>query len=466
LLLFLGSLEKLEEEVAVDPVNSKASELRARIVELEGENARLEKAARGSAQRLESLIQILGCQFESIDALLERGLDEAILLTASRIGYIYRYDEDKREFELSSWSKDVMSQCSIVEKQTVYQLEKTGIWGDVVRERRVILVNDFAAPHPRKRGYPEGHAVLQRFLSVPVFFEGRIVAVVAVANKDSSYDQADVRQLTLLLDGVWKIVLLKEAEAARRELERRMQQVQRLESLGVLASGMAHDFNNLLGAMVGYTEMVQEKLEKALPASPVQAHLKNVLLAGQRASELVQQLLALGRQGDGSPQACDLGRVTADTLKFSRATLPKHIEICQVLPTGPVEVLLDPALAQQILLNLCSNAAQAMTGAGGTLTVTVTEEAPEGRAHPDGSWGCLVVTDSGCGMSPEIVERIFDPFFSTRPPGQGTGLGLSVVHGLVTSCGGQIQVQSEPGRGSSFRVFLPRRDPNPSIRTQ
>jgi len=162
--------------------------------------------------RLESLLKITQHPAHTVQELLDFSLEEAIALTGSKIGYIYFYNEERKEFILNSWSKEVMDQCHVVDPQTVYELEKTGIWGEAVRQAQPIMVNNFAASNPLKKGVPEGHAPLHKFLTIPVFDEGKIVAVVGVANKADDYDQLDIRQLTLMMDSVWKNVQRKETE--------------------------------------------------------------------------------------------------------------------------------------------------------------------------------------------------------------------------------------------------------------
>ena len=185
------------------------------------ERKRLEDAVRHSEARLESLLKISQYQAKSNQDLLNFALGQAIALTGSKIGYIYRYDETRREFTLDTWSKGVLEECSITERQTVYQLEKTGIWGEAVRQAGPIIVNDFHAPHPLKKGYPEGHSELHNFLTVPVFMDGRIVGVVGVANKETGYDKNDSRQLTLLMDMAWTIMGRKRNEGQLRVSEER-----------------------------------------------------------------------------------------------------------------------------------------------------------------------------------------------------------------------------------------------------
>ncbi len=167
---------------------------------------RAEAEVKLNEARLASLLRISQFSSTSVQELLDYALDEAIALTGSRIGYIYFYDETTQQFTLNTWSKDVLPACSVVAPQTIYQLEKTGLWGEAVRQAGPVVVNDFQLPHPLKKGCPPGHAKLDKFLTVPIFFQGRIVAVAAVANKPTDYDGADVKQLTLMMEVVWRIV--------------------------------------------------------------------------------------------------------------------------------------------------------------------------------------------------------------------------------------------------------------------
>ncbi|MGB7990018.1 MAG: GAF domain-containing protein, partial [Candidatus Methylophosphatis roskildensis] len=178
---------------------------------------RAEAEVRRSEARMRSLASILQYPADSVQEFLDYALNEAIQLTGSQIGYIYRYDENHRQFVLNSWSREVMRECSIVDPQTCYELDKTGLWGEAVRQRQPILVNDFTAAHPLKKGYPAGHAELRKYLTVPVFSGGRIVGVIGVANKESDYQETDILQLTLLMEAVWKVVERREAEDKERQ---------------------------------------------------------------------------------------------------------------------------------------------------------------------------------------------------------------------------------------------------------
>lgn len=174
-----------------------------------------------SEERLKSLVDVLQQPMRSVQEFLDFSLEQAIHLTNSKIGYIYFYSEDRKEFILNTWSKGVMDECAVLNPQTCYELERTGVWGEAVRQQKPILINNFEAHNPLKKGYPEGHVHLNKFLTVPIFNQGHIVAVVGVANKATDYDESDVLQLTLLMDGVWKVVESEKAEEGRRQSDER-----------------------------------------------------------------------------------------------------------------------------------------------------------------------------------------------------------------------------------------------------
>jgi two-component system CheB/CheR fusion protein len=257
------------------------------------ERRRAEEDIRRNEARLESLLRISQHGVGSTEELLDFALDEAIALTGSKIGYVYHYDEGKKEFTLNSWSKDVMQQCTIREQQTVYQLEKTGIWGEAVRQARPIMVNDFHGPHALKKGYPEGHAPLHRYLTVPVFSGDRIVGVVGVANKDTDYDSTDVRQLVLLMDAAWKITEHKRAEEERERLHQEIEQQRVLlaTTLAHLSSGVAYldpaftflQCNDQYTAAAGYSreELIGRTIADVFPDEDLLAKFERVRETGR-----------------------------------------------------------------------------------------------------------------------------------------------------------------------------------------
>ena len=240
-------------------------------------------------------------------------------------------------------------------------------------------------------------------------------------------------------------------------LQEHLYRAQRLESIGTLAGGIAHDFNNILSAIVGFTEMA---LEKSQFNPSIHEDLEEVLHAGQRAGSLVAQILAFSRQSEADKGPVQIHLIVKEALKLLRATMPTTIEIRQKLLSFAT-VLADPNQMHQVIMNLCTNAYHAMQENGGVMTVALTEatiptdlsvEIPD---LPQGKYLCLRVTDTGTGMDETIMKRIFDPYFTTKEKGRGTGLGLAVTYGIVQSHDGHIDVESTPGRGTTFRVLLP-----------
>jgi PAS domain S-box-containing protein len=243
----------------------------------------------------------------------------------------------------------------------------------------------------------------------------------------------------------------------RKTLESRLFRAQKMEAIGTLAGGIAHDFNNILAAVIGYTEMTKGRLQQA----ELRGNLEQVLKACDRAKNLVGQILTFSRSVELEIRPIDIAPLTNEALKLLRATLPSTIEIRQIVAPDARAVLADPTQIHQVLINLCTNAAHAMRERGGILEVRLENVDTTSEItgfHSDltsGSYVRLAVTDTGTGIPPEVVHRIFDPFFTTKKPGEGTGLGLSVVYGIVSGYGGTITVHSKPGTGSAFTVYLP-----------
>ena len=241
------------------------------------------------------------------------------------------------------------------------------------------------------------------------------------------------------------------------QLEKRLAQAQKMEAIGTLAGGIAHDFNNILSAIVGYTELSLIDIPKG---TGLHNNLQQVLKAGGRAKELVRQILTFSRQRESELMPVKVSLIVNEALKLLRASLPATIKIRHNLKSDR-SVLTDPTNIHQVLMNLCTNASYVMQEEGGILEVSLSDRelGPDfSRRHPEvkpGKFINLTVKDSGCGMTPEVTERIFDPFFTTKKMGEGTGMGLSVVHGIVKSHGGAIFVESSPGKGSVFNVLLP-----------
>ena len=600
----------------------------------------VEAETRRNEARMRSLVSILQYPADSVRDFLDYALNEAIQLTGSKIGYLYRYFEDRQEFVLNSWSREVMQECAIVNPQTCYELGKTGLWGEAVRQRQPILLNDFAAAHSLKRGYPAGHAELHKYLTVPVFSGNRIVSVIGVANKESDYHETDILQLTLLMEAVWKVVERWEAEAKERQavhslrmlsqcnkaialaeedtslmseicrilvtrggwrmawigvvepaparrvrpvaqagfeegyleaiqitwdesptgqgpagiairtgkpvlcqnlltdprfapwrdeavrrgyaaaialplknetgvfgvlvlyatepdaiaptqvdllcrlaenlayalrvlrmkaageqaarkrdaLEVQLHQAQKMEAIGRLAGGVAHDFNNMLAVITGHADLA---LEQTTPDDPLHADLLAIQKAAQRSAGLTRQLLAFARKQTIAPKVLDLNDTITGMLKMLGRLIGEDIELLWKPAATLWPVHMDPAQIDQIMFNLVVNARDAIAGVGKIMIETGQMVFDESycETHADfvpGRYVLLAVSDNGCGMDKAVLTQLFDPFFTTKPRGQGTGLGLATVYGIIKQNQGFINVYSEPGQGSTFKIYLPR----------
>lgn len=263
----------------------------------------------------------------------------------------------------------------------------------------------------------------------------------------------------LIMSFITDITNRKQAEEERIRLARQLQRSQKLETIGTLTGGIAHDFNNILTPIMGYAEMARRKL---VPSSNHLAPmLDNILKAAQRAKELVYQILLFSKQVENERKPVRIQLLVIEAIKLVRASIPVTVEIRQQIESSCHPVLADATQIHQVIINLCTNAWQAMEEKGGTLTIELKQaevDAAIEELHPnlcEGEYLLLSVTDTGNGMDDATLNRIFEPFFTTKTVDKGTGMGLSVVHGIVRSHNGDILVSSELGGGSTFDVYLP-----------
>jgi PAS domain S-box-containing protein len=251
----------------------------------------------------------------------------------------------------------------------------------------------------------------------------------------------------------------KRAEAERAQLEAQLRQAQKMEAIGHLTGGIAHDFNNILTSVMGYLVLAAER-DGAQDDPKLAKYLNQAHLSCERARDLIQQMLTFSRGQRGERRAVALGPLVRESVKLLRSTMPATLELATDLDDAAPQVMLDPVQADQVLLNLGINARDA-TGGQGAVTVAVRRVAVDGavcascRKRVTGDFVELAVRDTGPGIAPEAVDRMFEPFFTTKEVGKGSGMGLATVHGIVHEHGGHIVVESQPGRGASFRVLFP-----------
>ena len=420
------------------------------------ERKKAEDIARLDEARTSSILRISQYPAASMRELLDFALDEAIALSGSKFGYLYFYREDTQDFILHAWSKDVMAECTIANPQTDYKLEKTGIWGEVVRQRKPIIVNDFAAPHPLKKGYPEGHSPLLRFFSVPVFSDGRIVAVVGFANRSAEYTDSDSNQMTLLMDSVWKIVERKQAEEEiqklNQELEARViERTTELESMNkeleAFAYSVSHDLRSPLRSIEGFSLALLEDYVDKLDDTG-KSYLDRVRNATVRMGHLIDDLLKLSRvsRSEMNRERVDLSVIAKDVagrLAESHPERSAEFDIADGLTAYGDARLLTVALE-----NLFSNAWKFSEKASRSVIQF-------GVAHRENA-EAFYVKDNGVGFDMTYAGKLFSPFQRLHKIEEfpGTGIGLATVKRIINRHGGRVWIESETDKGTTVYFTL------------
>ncbi|MDD2320954.1 MAG: GAF domain-containing protein [Geobacteraceae bacterium] len=408
------------------------------------EQVRLEEA------RLQSLLAISQYRARSVQDLLDYALAEAIRLTASKIGYIYFYDPEKELFTLNSWSKAVMKEFAVVAPQSVFALTKAGVWGDAVRFGKPVMLKNYQDYHAWKNGYPPGHVELSSFLTIPVRQDDRIVAVVGVANKDGAYDDADIRQLTLLSDSVWKYAERKRAEdelcLLNEELESRV--CERTKDLESFTYTVSHDLRAPLRAISGFSHIIEDECSESLGAEG--RRLLNVILENtERMENLINDLLAFSRTA-----RFDVAKKTID---MSHLATKVFEELCSGPDREGIDFLVnelpvamgDEAMVRQVWLNLLANAVK-FSKPMGDVRIRV-------DGWSEGSENIYSVKDFGVGFDMAYAEKLFVLFQRLHSVSEfeGTGVGLAIVQRIITRHGGRVWAEGELGHGATFYFSLP-----------
>ncbi len=528
--------------------------------------ANIEEALRLDESRLEAVWQLSRMTRATLQEITDFALEEAVRLTKSKIGYLAFMNEEETVLTMQAWSKTAMGECAVSDKPLIYPLETTGLWGEAVRQRRPIITNDYAAPNPYKKGYPAGHVEIRRHLNIPVFDGDHIVAVAGVGNKEEDYDEADIRQLTLLMNGMWwqikrqreeealtaqvergiyfqkllihtcmdgivgndregvvrtlnetaaKIVgyeptevlgkmnirelyapgqfqeidskihghgdggpgilenyetLMRHKDGAlvpvwlsarllyekdreigmighfkdlreRKHMEEELLRSERLAILGKMAAHISHEIKNPLMLIGGFARQVLK--DPASDPAKTQGKLRIIVDEVRRLEEFLQEVGSYAKFSEPQKIPGDLNALIQETCSRLEPSMQENnIDLSLQLDPGLPQVPFDPAHLRQVLLNIAKNGIEAMEG-GGTLAIAT------GRR---GERVFVEIGDTGVGMTPEIREKIFQPFFSSKP--KGSGLGLAISQKIIEAHQGEIAIDSEPQKGTRVTIFL------------
>ena len=515
-----------------------------------------EAARRLNESRLEALWQLGQMTSASLPEIADFALEAGVSLTKSQIGFVGFLKENGTVLHIQAWSKQVMTQCAVHQKPLIFPLERAGLWGEAVRQKQPIIINDYIAPHPLKKGVPQGHVTLNRLLIIPVLDAGEVVAVSAVANKEDNYDESDMRQLTMFMTGMWWLLERQKAEAAltaeiermhefqarlietssdgiiandphgniilfnegaehilgyrkdevigrlhvtrlyppgearqikkkvkspeqggpgrlvqyetrvlakngeeipielsatlilensqevaivgifrdlreRRQLQDKLLESERLATIGRMAGHLSHEMKNPLMVIGGFARQVRDHISG--DPSQNKEHLEIIIDKIQELENLVSETSSYAKLSEPQKIPGDLNSLLQESCALMEPRFQEsHVELKLSLADKLPQLTFDPAHLRQVFLHLFRNAVEAMPQ-GGTLIVTTS---------PQNDQVLVEIADTGQGMSPEVLEKSFQAFYSTKP--KKSGLGLAICQRIMEGHGGEIRVESEP----------------------
>ena len=373
----------------------------------------------------------------------------------------YLVDQEKSDFNLSVCNENRLK--TFIQKEVDHMIEQ-GYFAWAIREKRGVLIS--SKDHSRK--------FILHIIATYSRIRGMFIGL--LPEKNSGIPDTSLTLLSIVLLNTANALeslefysllrnqnenlekMVEERTQTLAKYERQLQQVLKIQAIGTLAGGIAHDFNNILFPIVGYTELTMDEVPDD---SVAHNNLEEVLKAAHRAKDLVQQILTFSRQSGQERKPVKVHLIIKEALKLLRASIPASIEIINKIDDDCHPVMGDATQIHQVIMNLCTNAYHAMQDKGGTLEVNLSEvdvgyeETVKKIGMQPGKHLQLLVRDEGCGMDAVVLDRIFEPYYTTKEQGKGTGLGLSVIHGIVKNHRGDISVTSSPGKGTTFKVYLP-----------
>lgn len=433
-------LEQAKNELVT--AKTKAEEL---LVETQNQKFEIEL----QNERLEGLLRVSQYKPKSKQDLLDYALNEAIELTSSKIGYIYYYNEHTQQLTLNTWSNEVMKECSVVNPQSVYDLDQTGCWGEAVRQRKPIMINDFQCDDPFRKGTPEGHVLLSNFLTVPVFIDNAIVGVVGVANKPDNYQQSDIRQLTLMMDAVWRISDRESMIENLKEAKERAEESDRLKS--AFLANMSHEIRTPMNGILGFAELLKEP---DLTGDEQQEYISIIERSGTRMLNIINDIVEISKIESGLMEVNVKETNVNEQIEYIYTFFKPEVESKGMklsfkngMTSKEAIFKTDREKLYAILINLVKNAIK-YTDKG---SIELGYENKGGLLQ-------FFVKDSGIGIPKNKLESVFNRFVQVdmgdKRAFQGAGLGLSISKAYVEMLGGKIWAESEEGKGSVFYFTL------------
>ncbi len=425
---------------------------------------RAEAALKADLERFQALLRIFQHQAKDSQAFQEFALAEALQLTGSQLGFICACSEDQRQLQLRAWSPEVMARCAIEEPRTCFDLAEVGLWAEAIRQRQPVILNDCEAPHPLKRGFPEGHVRLRNFLSVPILAGDRVLALVGMANKPGDYDDRDVVQVRLLMEGVLRGVNLLELneslaqsqaevrrmnEALELQVQRRTAQFEAAnKELEAFSYSVSHDLRAPLRAIDGFSQVLLEDYGERLDEDG-RRYLQRVRLGTQRMGNLIEDLLKLSRLSRG-----ELERRPLDLSGKAERILR---DLAQRDPDRAVATAVAPGLTASGDARLVTIALENLLGNSWKYTARTPGARIEFGALAQDGQPAFFVRDNGAGFDMAYAGKLFSPFqrLHAAPEFEGSGIGLALVQRILNRHGGRIWAEAEPDLGATFYFTLP-----------
>lgn len=377
-------------------------------------------------------------------------------ITKSDHGFVSSIDKNTLENVGHTLTEMFGQPCRMKDQRIAFPIgddeEYGALWGYALNTKKAFFTNS-PGHHPSSKGIPEGHIPLKNYMAVPVLIDDALMGLIALANSDRDYSEQDITSIEQISNLFALAIHRQEYESKKTQLEERLRQSQKMESVGQLAGGIAHDFNNILYPIIGFTQLSQSELAKD---HPIQENLTDILDGAKRARDLVKRILLFSRQKEHHLEPTVLQPIIKESYKLLRSSIPVNIDLILDLYDGKDPVLCDATEIHELILNLCTNAYHAIINNEGKITISLKRQNPVSSMNlSSGDYLRLSVKDNGVGIPDHIKDKIFEPYVTTKDIGKGSGLGLSVVYGIVKSYKGNISVKNNPDQGTEMVIFLP-----------